>query len=46
MWLGVVVVVNSVEGAEAVVELLLEAAFAISRPAPTNKPPTTAGISI
>jgi hypothetical protein len=45
-WLGVVVVVNSVEGTVAVDERVVEAAFAISRPAPTNKPPTTAGISI
>jgi hypothetical protein len=45
IWLGVVVVVTSVEGAVAVDEFLPEAAFAISRPAPTRRPPTTAGIS-
>jgi hypothetical protein len=45
-WLGVVVVVSSVEGAVAVDELLLEAALAISRPAPTSTPPTNAGTSI
>jgi hypothetical protein len=43
--LGVVVVVNSVEGVLAVDELLLEAAFAISSPAATSAPPTRAGIS-
>jgi hypothetical protein len=44
-WLGVVVVVNSVEGGLAVEALLLEAAFAISSPAATSTPPMTAGIS-
>jgi hypothetical protein len=43
--LGVVVVVNSVEGAVAVDEPPLEAALAISRPAPTSTPPTTVGMS-
>jgi hypothetical protein len=42
----VVVVGNSVEGGVAVSELLLETAFAISRPAITSTPPTRAGIRI
>jgi hypothetical protein len=45
-WLGVVVVVNSVDGAVAVDEFLLEAAFAMSRPAATSTPAATTGISI
>jgi hypothetical protein len=44
-WLGVVVGANSVEGEVGVDELLLEAAFASSRPAPTRRPPTKAGVS-
>jgi hypothetical protein len=44
-WVGVVVVVGSVEGDVAVDDEVLDTAFEISRPAPTSTPTTTRGSS-